>query len=145
MYVAAHATAPRNRILIVAVDALSIFKSPMILIAIFSLAMVLGLPYIMDNRAFLRDFLTCLPLTDHSRPGDQGRVRGHAEGSRNGQRYRCSKPGFHRQLCQLDVGQVGGCATFRTEAEEKDLETLYCICPRQSSHSNSVESVLVIA
>jgi hypothetical protein len=39
-----------GRILILPVDVLSVFKSPMILIALFSLVMVVGLPYIMDNR-----------------------------------------------------------------------------------------------
>lgn len=110
-----------SRVLIVLVDVLSVFKSPMILIAIFSLVMVVGLPYIMDNRAFLCGMSARASLTEHSGPRDQGRVRGHAKGERTRQLYRCSQPRFHRPICRLDVRKVRGNAAARTEAEEKEL------------------------
>jgi hypothetical protein len=50
--VGANSSRRRCTSLITTVSVISLFKSPMILIGIFSLAMVIGMPYLMENCKF---------------------------------------------------------------------------------------------
>lgn len=55
---------------------LSFLKSPMILMALVSVVMIFGLPYLMDNSKFHTATCTVLVLTDRSGPRDEKRVCG---------------------------------------------------------------------
>lgn len=66
------------------VDVLSFLKSPMILMALFSLVLILGIPYLTDNSTSSHlsagfSHEVTQELTRNSGRGNKSRVRGHAE------------------------------------------------------------------
>lgn len=67
------------------VSPLSFLKNPMILMALFSLVLIVGMPYLMDNSKLYghtRALETIITLTPNSGPRNQGRIRRDAEEER---------------------------------------------------------------
>jgi hypothetical protein len=70
----------------------------MILIGVFTLAMVVGMPYLMDNCKWL--FALTTPAHPRSGPRSQGRIRGNAEEEYGNDKLSCklAQHGFGRRF-----------------------------------------------
>ena len=94
-------------------DVLSLLKNPMILMALFAMVMMFGMPYLMDSSTYSFCTIktldsTCLILTTSSGPRDEGRVRGAAEAEPDGQpaQWWCRRPWWRCAGCRLRHGCV---------------------------------------